>query len=244
MIITVANHKGGVGKTTTAANLSASLALKRKRVLAVDLDPQSGLTSALKLNGSANKSVGSTYDLLLGREFWPVNYMKNFDVIPSKLDLAAAEFELGRQIAFERILKKSLEPFASKYDYIVVDSPPSLSVLAANAIVAADILVVPVQCEFAALEALSGMITIVEQAKLVNPKIEMRLLMTMFTKHAAECDLVLEAAWKNYKIFTPVITRTSMFSRSTRKGVPLVVLNADAEQTRAYKEFAKEIMKL
>lgn len=146
MIITIANHKGGVGKTATAANLSAAMSLKGKKVLAVDLDPQAALSIALKLNDLAE--TDNTYGLLLGRKTSPTHYMKNFDVIPSTLDLAAAEMELAGKIAFERILRERLSPFAKSYDYIIIDSPPSLGVLAANALVAADILVIPVQCEY------------------------------------------------------------------------------------------------
>lgn len=244
MIITIANHKGGVGKTATAANLSAALSLKGKKVLAVDLDPQAALSIALKLDGSAEDVTDNTYGLLLGRKTSPVRYTKNFDVIPSTLDLAAAEMGLARQIAFERILRERLAVFAGSYDYIIIDSPPSLGVLAANALVAADILVVPVQCEYPALKALDMFTDIVERAKLVNPKLKMRLLMTMFTKQTAEAERAVAEARKNFETFTPVITRTSMFSRSVRKGVPLVMLDGKAEQSRAYKDFAREIMKL
>ncbi len=242
MIISICNHKGGVGKTTTAVNLGASLAF-RKKVLLVDMDPQAGLTAALKIDAErSGDAENGTYALITGGSVKPVAYMKNLDVIPSTLDLAGAEIELAGKIAFERILRKSLERFRG-YDYIIVDSPPSLSVLTANTIVAADLLIVPVQCEFPAVKALAMLLKIIEQAKLVNQDLKMKILLTMYNKGTSHAQEVVEEVRKHFDTFKPIITRTIKFPYAATCGKPLIQYDKNCEQAKQYIAVAKEMSK-
>lgn len=241
MIITIANHKGGVGKTTTAVNLAAGLARRRKKVLLVDMDPQAGLSAALKIDAENQARGGDTYALLTGKAVAPTALRKNLDIIPATLDLAAAEIEFPGRRAFERILKKSLQAFVGNYDYIVVDSPPSLSVLTANAIVAADLLIVPVQCEFPAVRALAAFMKIVEQARQVNAGLKMKILFTMYNKgtlHAAEA---VEEVKKRFEVFNALISRTIKFPYAATAGAPIFEYDKNCEQAGQYAALAKEV---
>ena len=183
-IICIANQKGGVGKTTTAVNLSACLAAAGKRTLLLDLDPQGNSTSGLGVGKSPDQL--SSYDLLLSgaeaRETAQPTMLERLRLIPSSIDLAGAEIELVSVMARETVLKRALEPVAGEYDYILIDCPPSLGLLTINALTAADTVLVPIQCEFYALEGLSQLTRTVQLVRQnLNPRIKVEgVVLTMF----------------------------------------------------------------
>ena len=176
IIIAVANQKGGVGKTTTAINLSACLAEKGKKVLSVDMDPQGNMTSGLGMEkGSVQKTI---YNLIIGEadveDVIIRGLIENLDIIPTSIDLSAAEIELIDIEEKEFILKKAIHKVKEEYDFIIIDCPPSLSMLTINAMTTADSVIVPIQCEYYALEGLSQLIHTVELVKeRLNSKLEM-----------------------------------------------------------------------
>ena len=192
-IIAIANQKGGVGKTTTAINLSACLAEAGQRVLAVDFDPQGNATSGLGFEkGYMSKTV---YELLMGEceinECVIKEVQKNLDILPSDVDLSGAEIELLDQSDKESKLRKELEKVENEYDFIIVDCPPSLNLLTINALTAADTVLVPIQCEYYALEGLSQIIQTVDLVKKkLNPKLELEGV--VFTMYDARTNLSLE----------------------------------------------------
>ena len=200
-IIAIANQKGGVGKTTTAINLSACLAEAGQRVLAVDFDPQGNATSGLGFEkGYMSKTV---YELLMGEceinECVIKEVQKNLDILPSDVDLSGAEIELLDQSDKESKLRKELEKVENEYDFIIVDCPPSLNLLTINALTAADTVLVPIQCEYYALEGLSQIIQTVDLVKKkLNPKLELEGV--VFTMYDARTNLSLEVVEnvKNY----------------------------------------------
>lgn len=241
-IFSVVNHKGGVAKTTTTANLGAVLAEKHS-VLMVDLDPQAGLTSSFKINppnGSPN-----TYTCFLGKhnflEAAQETKVNNLCLVPSTLDLAAVELELLGQIGFERKLKLLSQGLSDKFDFLFVDCPPSLGILTVNAIVAADHLIIPLQCEYLAMKALAQLKNIIQKAKSVNPDLKQKILFTMFMKRTLHSKEVVEEVRGFFPTYKTVITRTVKFAYSTVEGVPLVKASPNSEQAQQYKKLAKEI---
>ncbi len=192
-IIAIANQKGGVGKTTTAINLSACLAESRQRVLAVDFDPQGNETSGLGIEKSSIERT--VYDLLVGEceieECLITNVQENLDLLPSNVDLAGAEIELLEIENKETLLKTYLEKIKNHYDFIIIDCPPSLNLLTINALTAANTVLVPIQCEYYALEGLSQVLKTVNLVKKkLNPALEMEGV--VFTMYDARTNLSLE----------------------------------------------------
>lgn len=240
-IISVTNHKGGVGKTTTTANLGAILAVKGKKVLLVDMDPQAGLTASFKINAG---DENNTYTFLMSkkilRDCIQKTEIENLFVLPSVLDLAAAEAELLGHIGFERTLKTLLQK-ENSYDYVIIDSPPSLGVLAVNCIVAAHHLVIPVQCEFLALKALAQLNGMIEKAKTVSPDITQKIVFTMYNKRTVHAEEVVAEIRKYFKTYKTCVTRTIKFAESTAAGIPLVLLYEDSEQAEQYRQLAQEV---
>ena len=192
-IIAIANQKGGVGKTTTAINLSACLAEKGQKVLAIDMDPQGNMSSGLGLDkNSVEKTI---YDLIIGEseveEVLQKNALENLDILPANVDLSAAEIELIGIDEKEYIVKKAIEKIKDAYDYVIIDCPPSLSMLTINAMTTADSVLVPIQCEYYALEGLSQLIHTVELVKeRLNPVLEIEGV--VFTMYDARTNLSLQ----------------------------------------------------
>jgi chromosome partitioning protein len=241
-IISIVNHKGGVGKTTTAANLACALA-ENYKILLVDFDPQAALTTSFKILTDEKNIYYALLDSVSVENCIIETQIKNLYLIPSTLDLAAAEPQLIGQIAFERKLKQLLQHLTD-FDYIIVDSPPSLGVLTINAIVAADLIIVPLQCEFLAMKALVHLNKIIEKAKIVNPELKIRILFTMFDKRSIHPKEIVDEVKKFFPTFNTIITKSIKFSYSTVAGIPLVEFYKNSEQAIQYINLAKEVLNL
>jgi chromosome partitioning protein len=246
-IIAFANQKGGVGKTTSAVNLAASVGILGKKVLMVDLDPQGNTTSGF---GISKKSLKlSTYDVLIGKctakEAVVVTKFDNLSVIPSTIALAGAEFDLFSMENREFRLKDALSEIEADYDYIFIDCPPSLGMLTVNAFAASDGVIVPMQCEFYALEGLSQlMITINRIKRMYNPDLAITgILITMYNARFRLSTQVM-ADLKNYyadKIFDTCISRTVKLTEAAGYGMPVYYYEKNAKGSKQYLEVAKEL---
>ena len=247
-IIAIANQKGGVGKTTTAINLSACLAEKGKRVLSVDMDPQGNMTSGLGLD---KNSVDNTiYDLIIGEvtieEAVKRNIHENLDIIPTSIDLSGAEIELLDEENKEYILKNALYKVKENYDFIIIDCPPSLSILTINAMTTADSVLVPIQCEYYALEGLSQLIHTVE---LVRDRLNQNLKIegVVFTMYDARTNLslqVVENAKDNLEqtIYKTIIPRNIRLAEAPSYGMPINHYDAKSAGAESYMKLAEEVM--
>ncbi len=247
-IIAIANQKGGVGKTTTAINLSACLAEAGQRVLAVDFDPQGNATSGLGFEkGYMNKTV---YELLMGEceinECVIKEVQKNLDILPSDVDLSGAEIELLDESNKESKLRKELKKVEKDYDFIIVDCPPSLNLLTINALTAADTVLVPIQCEYYALEGLSQIIQTVDLVKKkLNPKLELEGV--VFTMYDARTNLSLEVVEnvKNYlkgTIYKTIIPRNVRLSEAPSHGMPINLYDNRSAGAESYRMLAAEVI--
>lgn len=248
-IIAFANQKGGVGKTTTAVNLSASLAYRtRGRVLLVDSDPQGNATSGLGVNKREVKH--SVYDVVLGncsaKEAVIRTKYKNLDIIPSSIDLAAAEIELVDMENRALRLKNALAQIGQDYDYICIDCPPSLGLLTLNALAACSSILVPIQCEFYALEGLSQLMATVRTVKrLYNSYIDMEgVLLTMYDARLNLTMQVVEEVKKYFpqKVFKTVIPRNVRLSEAPSFGEPVIYYDFASKGSQSYLALADEII--
>ena len=248
-IISVVNQKGGVGKTTTAVNLVSGIGLLGKKVLLVDADPQGNTTSGYGINKKDVKK--SSYELLIGlakaEETVLKTEYKNVDLIPASIDLAAAEVDLINTEHREAQLKKALSPLREKYDYIFIDCPPSLGLITINALNASDTVLVPIQCEYFALEGLSQLMASIRQVKrLYNPTVEIEgIVLTMYDARLNLTSQVVAEIKKYFanKLFKTAIPRTVRLSEAPSYGQPIQYYDKRSKGADAYNALAKEFLK-
>ena len=247
-VIAIANQKGGVGKTTTSINLSASLAAKGKKVLVVDTDPQGNTTSGFGVD--KNDVENTVYELLLGecsvREAIVKDVVPGVSIIPSNVNLAAAEIELIGIDKKEYILKNEIDWVRADYDYIMIDCPPSLSMLTINVMTTADSVLVPIQCEFYALEGLSQLIHTINLVKeRLSPDLAMEgIVFTMYDSRTNLSEQVVENVKENieYKVFNTMIPRNIRLAEAPSYGQPISMYDPKSAGAEAYMNLADEII--
>jgi len=247
-IIAIANQKGGVGKTTTAVNLSACLATLKKKVLLVDIDPQGNATSGLGI--SKNGKVKNIYSVMIeGEDITKAiksTSVKNLDILISNIELAGAEIELVSMMAREYVLKSALEEVAEKYDYVIIDCPPSLGLLTLNALAASTSVLIPIQCEFYALEGLGQLInTITLIQKKLNTTLNIEgIVLTMFDSRTNLSLQVVEEVKKHFKnkVYPVMIPRNVRLSEAPSHGKPIILYDKDSKGAESYMALAEEML--
>ena len=246
-IMAIANQKGGVGKTTTSVNLGASLAELGYRVLVVDLDPQGNATTGLGIN--ARNLQASVYDVIMSdtaiEDCVEPTSLKNLFVVPATIDLAGAEIELVPAFSRELKLRRALEEVRDEYDYVLIDCPPSLGLLTVNGLAAADDVIVPIQCEYYALEGLSQLIRNVTLVRTnLNPKLDVRgIVLTMYDARTKLADQVEQEVREHFgpRVYRTVVPRTVRLSEAPSFGQPIIVFDSTSRGAVAYRELAKEV---
>ncbi|MBR1605768.1 MAG: ParA family protein [Alphaproteobacteria bacterium] len=248
-IIAIANRKGGVGKTTTTVNIATAMAAAGKKVLVVDLDPQGNASTSMGINKRGR--MASSYEVLLGEKslseavVW--TEVPGFSIIPSSPDLAGAEVELIEVNNREYMLKKALLKDSINYDYIIIDCPPSLSLVTINALVAANAVIVPLQCEFLALEGITDLIRNINQIKKrFNPDLELQgVVLTMYDRRNNLSQMV-EDDVRNYfgkKVYQTVIPRNVRISEAPSHGKPVLLYDFKCPGSQAYISLTGEVLK-
>ena len=247
-IIALANQKGGVGKTTTTMNLGASLATLEKSVLIVDADPQANASSGL---GVDIKEVEcSLYECIVNkadvRDSIYTTDIENLDIIPSHIDLVGAEIEMLNMEDREKILRQLLEPIRAEYDYILIDCSPSLGLITVNALSAADSVIIPVQCEYFALEGISKLLNTIKIIKSkLNPALEIEgFLLTMYDSRLRLANQIYDEVKRHFQelVFKTVIQRNVKLSESPSHGLPVILYDADSTGSKNHLALAKEII--
>ncbi len=247
-IVAIANQKGGVGKTTTAINLAASLALAEKEILVIDSDPQGNSTSGL---GIARDGAGENlYDVYVGgaaiEDAITATEVESLSIVPSSIDLLAVEVELVDRPAREAVLAEALKPIAGRFEYILVDCPPSLGLLTLNALVAADSVIVPVQCEYYALEGLGLLTRTLDLVRgSYNPSLRIEgILLTMFDSRNSLSHQVAQEVKRHFGdvVYSTVIPRNVTLSEAPGFGRPVMLYDARSKGAQSYLQLAKEIL--
>ena len=249
-VIAIVNQKGGVGKTTTSVNLAATIGSYGYKTLLVDVDPQGNATSGLGVNKRDVKA--STYDMIVGEvkaeEILINTPFKCLDMLPSDMNLAGAELELVDMKNRDSRIKNALAPLKEKYEFIVIDCPPSLGLLTVNVLCAADSVIVPIQCEYYALEGLSQLMNTIRQVKrLYNPLIDLEgVLLTMYDGRLNLTQQVVEEVKRCFpkKVYSTVIPRNVRLSEAPSYGQPVMYYDKSSKGAHAYNELADEFLKL
>ncbi|MDY3103695.1 ParA family protein [Prevotella sp. SGI.027] len=247
-IIALANQKGGVGKTTTTINLGASLATLEKSVLIVDADPQANASSGL---GVDIKEVDcSLYECIINkadvRDAIYTTDITGLDIIPSHIDLVGAEIEMLNLDNREKVIKNILDPIRDDYDYILIDCSPSLGLITVNALTASDSVIIPVQCEYFALEGISKLLNTIKIIKSkLNPKLEIEgFLLTMYDSRLRLANQIYDEVKRHFQelVFKTVIQRNVKLSESPSHGLPVILYDADSSGAKNHLNLAKEII--
>jgi chromosome partitioning protein len=246
-VLAIANQKGGVGKTTTAVNLGAALAELGYRVLVIDLDPQGNATTGL---GISHRNVeGSVYDVIMNdtpvEDCVEPTSVRNLFVVPATIDLAGAEIELVPAFSRELKLRRALEEVRNDYDFTLIDCPPSLGLLTVNGLAAADDIIVPIQCEYYALEGLGQLLRNVSLVRSnLNPKLDVRgIVLTMYDARTRLAEQVEQEVRTHFgaKVYRTVVPRTVRISEAPSFGQPVTVFDSSSRGSTAYRELAKEV---
>ena len=248
-IISIANQKGGVGKTTTTVNLGTILAKKNKKVLLIDADPQGNATSAL---GVEKEAEYSTYDILVSdteiKDVIQSTVIKNLQLCPANMDLAGAEVELVSMMSREKRLKAKLDIIKDEYDYILIDCPPSLGLVTLNSFTASDSVLIPVQCEYFALEGLGQLLNTVNLVKKhLNIDIQIEgALLTMYDIRTNLSNQVVKEVKKYFgdKVYKTVIPRNVRLSEAPSYGMPITEYDPRSKGAKSYTKFTKEFLKI
>jgi len=245
--IAIANQKGGVGKTTTAVNLASALTRMRQKVLLVDLDPQGNATMGSGVD--KHQIQFSMNDVLLGEcraDEAAIKTEVGYDVLPSNSDLTVSEVNLMAKIGRERVLAEALEPIKDKYDYLILDCPPALNTLTLNALVAADSLIIPMQCEYYALEGLADLLSTINQVqKVVNPKLQIEgVIRTLFDSRNRLSQEVSEELKSHFgdKVYRTVIPRNVRLAEAPSYGLSAYQYDKSSTGALAYEVLAKELI--
>ena len=247
--IAIFNQKGGVGKTTTNINLAACLALKGKNILVLDIDPQGNTTSGMGISKKTNHKT--CYDILIDDRMDPTEAIlhtgiEGLDIIPGSVDMAGAEIELVQLEGREKRLKKALDKIRDNYDYIFIDCPPSLGLLTINSLTAVDSVLIPIQCEFYALEGVSQLMSTIEMVKKTfNRSLEIEgVILSMFDGRTNLSIQVVEEVKKYFgsKVYTTIIPRNVRLAEAPSFGLPISIYDPKSKGAEAYAEFAEEFI--